>query len=254
MQDWWFWNVLHRLYWHAGQRDRGVHGRGPLLVVMGDSLTSPQSGFMFPWQAWPRYVGRQGFRTVNLGVGGNTTAHMSRRVDQFLSHGQPEIGVVFAGSVDAERGIPHEQIERNISFMLEWLREHGVSKIVLVGPGTLNLPQVPEYLVQDVPDWFEAIDAVRPLLRDIAARHDARFVDLAQFFRDRIARGKDPDFTRVPYRASRSWHACTTDGHLNAYGQRLIAEAFVAAIGDWLPARPRRRARTRPKPLPTDAR
>ena len=72
IRDWWFWNVRHRLYWHIGQRDRRVHGRGPLLVVMGDSLT-PHSGFMFPWQAWARYVGRHGFKTVNLGVGGNPT-------------------------------------------------------------------------------------------------------------------------------------------------------------------------------------
>jgi hypothetical protein len=81
---------------------------------------------------------------------------------------------------------------------------------------------------------------VRVTLSEIAARHGVVFVDLAQFQLDRIASGKDPDFTCVPYKQSRSWHACVGDGHLNAYGQRLVAEALVGATPDWWAAQPRR--------------
>jgi lysophospholipase L1-like esterase len=245
----------------VGQRDHGVHGHGPLLVVMGDSMTSPYSGHMFPWQAWPRYVGRHGYRTVNLGVGESSTAHMCGRIDQFVREGTPDIAVVFAGHVDAERGIENAEIERNVTFMLDWLAERRVRKIVLMGPATLNLPRVPPYLQQHVPDWFAEIDRVRQVLRDLAAKHDVLFIDVAQLLRDRIARGEDLDFTRVPYKASRSWHACTQDGHFNAYGQRLIADAFLSATPHWRPAPPRRgplpllgRWRTRPQAIRTDVR
>jgi lysophospholipase L1-like esterase len=232
LHDWWFWNVLHRLYWRVGQLSQRVHGHGPLLVAMGDSLTDPFIGFTFPWQVWLRHVGRQGYKTVNLGVGGDSTADMCWRVEEFLSEGPPEIAVLFAGSVDAERGVDPAETERNVTFIVEWLREHGVRKIVLVGPGMLNLPQVPDYMPQ-VTDWFSSIASVRAMFRDVAVQYDVVFVDLAQFLLDRIARGEDPDFSRVPFRQSRSWHAAVGDGHFNAYGQRLIAEAFLTGTAHW---------------------
>lgn len=209
---------------------------------MGDSNTSPHVGFALPWQVWLRRVGRQGYRTVNLGVGSNTTADMCRRVEQFFSAGQPDVAVLFAGSVDAERGVDPAETERNVTFIVEWLREHGVRKIALIGPGMLNLPRIPDYMTQ-VTDWFSAIDPVRAKYRQIAVERDVVFVDLAEFLRDRVARGVDPDFSRVRYRQSRSWHAVASDGHMNAYGQRLVAEAFITATTHWRPAKSRRRSR-----------
>lgn len=239
--EWWFWNVRHRLYWHIGQFDRGVHGRGPLLVVMGDSLTARDTGFTFPWQLWVRRVARHGYKTVNIGVGAQTTGDMCGRIEQFLSEGQPEIAVLFAGSVDMELCVDPAETERNVAFIFKWLRENGVRKIALLGPGMLNLPRVPNHLARNQ-DWLSSTDALRAVFRDLAVQHDVVFVDLAQFLRDRIARGEDPDFSRVPYRPWRSIHASIGDGHFNAYGHRLVAEAFLSATADWRPARPRRRS------------
>jgi lysophospholipase L1-like esterase len=234
-REWWFWNVRHRLYWRFNRRSGRVHGRGPLLVAIGDSLTSPFTGFTLPWQIWLRRVGREGYRTLNLGVGGQTTADMRGRVEQCLSEGIPEIAVVFAGNVDAERGVEPAETERNVVFMIEWLRQHGVDKIVLIGPALQNLPRVPDYM-SHVTDWYSLIGPLRAILRNVAAEHEVVFIDLAQLLRDRISRGDDPDFSRVPYRPSRSWHAVSDDAHFNAYGHRLVAEAFVAATAQWRPA------------------
>lgn len=210
---------------------------------MGDSMTDPNVGFVFPWQVWLRHVSRRGYRTVNLGVGSHNTTHMCRRVEEFLCRGTPEIAAVFAGSVDAEDGVDPADFERNVTFIVKWLRERGVHRIVLVGPGIQNLPYVPEYMPQ-ITDWSSSIAAYRLTLRDIATEHAIVFVDLAQFLRDRIASGADPDFSRVPYRQSRSWHAVIGDGHFNPYGQRLIAEAFLVATAHWRPdARTSRRPR-----------
>lgn len=239
--EWWFWNVSHRLYWHMAQPDDGVHGHGPLLVVMGDSLTARDTGFTFPWQLWVRRVGRHGYKTVNLGVGAQTTADMCGRIEQFLSKGQPEIAVLYAGSVDVELSVDLAETERNVTFICKWLRENGVRKIALLGPGMLNLPQVPGHLARN-PDWLSSTDTLRAVFRDLAVEHDLVFVDLAQFLRDRIGRGEDPDFSCVPYRPWRSIHASRKDGHFNAYGHRLVAEAFLSATTDWRPARPRRQS------------
>ena len=232
-----YWRIAWSIAWHVGQLSPRVHGRGPLLVAMGDSLTDPFVGFVFPWQIWVRRVGRRGFRTVNLGVGGHTTSDMRRRVDEFISEGLPEFAVLFAGSCDIEQGLPAAETEQNVTFIVEWLQARDVRQIALISPGIVNLPKVPDWLEQ-VPDWSASAQSVASVLREVAIRHDAVFVDLAEFHRNRISRGLDPDFARAPYRQSRSWHASAGDAHFNAYGNRLVAEALLEATAAWRPPRP----------------
>jgi hypothetical protein len=111
--------------------------------------------------------------------------------------------------------------------MVKWLRQNGVGKIALIGPALLNTGHDP--------DWAPAAEEVRNLLSSISGRHGAVFVDLMAFMRERVDRGEDPDFTRVPCQQSRSWHASPDDLHFNAYGQRLVAEAFLAGTAAWRP-------------------
>jgi lysophospholipase L1-like esterase len=225
MEQWRSLNVRQRLYWRIGRDARRVHGRGPLVVAIGDSLTDPSSGSTLPWQVWLRRVARGGYRTVNLGVSGETTADMRHRVEQMLSQGRPDIAVLFGGANDALQRVDPAETEDNVTHIVRWLRDQGVQKIVLIGPGLINWSH-------DATDWA-ALDEVRRVLARVAARYDTTFVDLAGLLRGRIDRGEDPDFARVPYRQSRSWHVKDGDPHFNAYGQRLVAEAFLAAIADW---------------------
>jgi lysophospholipase L1-like esterase len=215
-------NLRQRVYWRLGRASGRVHGRGPLLVAIGDSHTDPRNGCTLPWQVWLRRVARQGYKTVNLGVSGETTGDMRRRIDETLSEGQPEIAVLFAGANDACRHVDPAETGANVTFIVEWLQGHGIHQIVLIGPGWVNLSQDPNGL-------NASLGEVRRVLQDVAERYDLTFVDLVRFLRDRIERGDDPDFASVPYRQSRSWHAGPYDSHFNAYGQRLVAEAFLSA-------------------------
>jgi lysophospholipase L1-like esterase len=178
-------------------------------------------------------VGRQGYKTVNLGVSGDTTGDMRRRIEQTLSEGRPDTVVVFGGVNDAQRGVDPAEIERNVAFMVEWLRDHGIRKVVLIAPALVTC--------QPTPDWASSADEVRRVLRDVADRYGALCVDLTLFLRDRIERGEDLDFSRVRYRQSRSWYVEAGDPHLNAYGQRLVAAAFLTATSGWRRSRGRRR-------------
>jgi lysophospholipase L1-like esterase len=233
MRRWSRLEVQHRVYSRLARDARRVHGRGPLLVAIGDSITDPRAAYILPRQVWLRLVGREGYRTVNLGVSGDTLGDKRRRIEQTLSAGQPEIVVVFGGVNDAQRGVDPAETERSVTFMAEWLRDRGISKIVLIGPALVNW--------KPAPDWVSSADEVRRVLRDVAERYGAVWVDLALFMRGRIERGEDPDFARVRYRQSRSWHVEAGDPHLNAYGQRLVAQAFLAATAGWRGSRDRRR-------------
>lgn len=225
MRRWWFWNVRRRVYRQLGRFDGRLHGRGPLLVAMGDSLTDPSSGFTLPWQVWLRSVARKGYRTVNLGVSGDTTADMRARIEETLSFGQPEFAVLFGGANDAFYGVDTAETERNVTHIVNWLRDHGIRNIVLMSPGLLNWEQK----AASAP----AIEGVCAVLRQVADQGGVMFVDLLGFLRGRIERGEDPDFARVPFRQSRSWHVQPDDPHFNAYGQRLVADAFLAATARW---------------------
>lgn len=206
-----------------------MHGDGPLLVAIGDSNTDPRCAYTLPRQVWLRIVGRKRYKTLNLGVSGDTTGDMRKRIEQTLTEGQPEIVVVFGGANDARRGVDPAETQRNVIFMTQWLRDHGIRKVVLIGPALVNW--------QPPPDWASSEHEVRTVLEDVAQRYGALFVDLTLFLRLRIDRGDDPDFSRVPYKQSRSWHVEAGDPHLNAYGQRLVAEAFLAATAGWRDSR-----------------
>jgi lysophospholipase L1-like esterase len=238
MHRWWRLKVQQRVYRRLARHARRVHGRGPLLVAIGDSNTDPRSAYTLPRQVWLRIVGREGYKTVNLGVSGDTTGDLRRRIEQTLSEGQPEIVVVFAGTNDARRGVDPAETERNVAFMAEWLRDRGIRKVVLIGPPLVNW--------QPAPAWVSSADEVRRALIGVGERYGAVCVDLAQFLRGRIERGEEPDFSRVRYTQSRSWHVEAGDPHLNAYGQRLVAEAFLAATAGWRSSRGRRRLRLLP--------
>lgn len=233
MRRWWRLKVRQRVYWRFARHARLVHGHGPLLVAIGDSMTDPRCAYTLPRQVWLRIAGRERYKTLNLGVSGDTTGDMRRRIEQTLSVGQPEIVVLFGGINDAQRGVEPSETARNVVFMVEWLRDHGIRNVVLIGPVLVNW--------QPPPDWASSSDEVRSVLRDVAQRYGAVWVDLALFLRGRIDRGEDPDFSRVQYRQSRSWHLEAGDPHLNAYGQRLVAQAFLAATSGWRSSSGRRR-------------
>jgi hypothetical protein len=117
--------------------------------------------------------------------------------------------------------------------MADWLRDHGIRKVVLIGPALVQW--------QPTPDWVSSEDEVRRVLRDVGERYEAVCLDLAVYLRGHIERPDDPDSSRVRCRQPRSWHVEAGDPHLNAYGQRLVAEAFLEATAGWRSSRGRRR-------------
>ena len=68
MRGWWRLNVQPRVYRRlaAPRHARRVHGHGPLLVAIGDSITDPRSAYTLPRHVWLRIVGREGYNEPSI--------------------------------------------------------------------------------------------------------------------------------------------------------------------------------------------
>jgi acyl-CoA thioesterase-1 len=108
---------------------------GPLIVVLGDSLTAGLG--LSPEEAYPAVLERQlrqegfNYHVVNAGISGDTSAGGLSRVDLALE-GDVRVLVVALGGNDGLRGLPVTQLKSNLSRIIERAQGRGI-KVVLAG-------------------------------------------------------------------------------------------------------------------------
>ncbi|MBI3893185.1 MAG: arylesterase [Candidatus Wallbacteria bacterium] len=176
-------------------------GSGGPIVFLGDSLT--QGPGIQPAQAYPALIQQKlrkahlQFKTVNAGVGGNTSAQGLARVDSALK-GKPSILVVNFGTNDANlrragASSTSEQLRRNIDGIVARAQARKV-QVVLVATR--------------LPSWYgsDLVDGFARAFRSVAI---ARHVPLAPGLLDGV--WGHPDL----------WLA---NGHPNAAGHSVMAE------------------------------
>jgi len=119
----------------ADSRASTPFGRGPRIVVLGDSLTAGLG--LAPEQAYPALLQRRldaaglKYEVVNAGVSGDTSAGGLRRVDWVLE-GDVKILIVALGGNDALRGLPVEQLRDNLITITDRAKARGI-KMILAG-------------------------------------------------------------------------------------------------------------------------
>jgi len=108
---------------------------GPRVVVLGDSLTA---GLGLPIAAaYPSLLQQRlkadglDLEVVNAGVSGDTSAGGLARLDWALQ-GDVRVLIVALGGNDALRGLPAEQLQRNLSEIIERAQAKGVA-VILAG-------------------------------------------------------------------------------------------------------------------------
>jgi len=168
-----------------------------VVVALGDSLTAGLG--VAPDEAYPALLDARlrregyGYRVVNAGVSGDTSAAGLRRVDWVLKS-KPDVVIVALGANDGLRGQPVDALARNLEAIVTRVRATG-ARVLLAG---MRVP--PNYGA----DYASAFAAVFPAV----ARRTG--VPLAPFLLDGVAgdaRLNQPDGI-----------------HPTAEGQRVIAE------------------------------
>jgi acyl-CoA thioesterase I len=149
--------------------------RAPITVVaLGDSLTAGYG--LEADQAYPALLEARlraaGFpvAVVNAGVSGDTSAGGLRRVDWAIDGGV-RVMIVALGGNDALRGLPVEDLERNLSAIIERAKAHGTAVVLAGMEAPPNLG--PLYTA-----------SFRRVYRDLAKRYD---VPLLPFLLDGVA-------------------------------------------------------------------
>jgi acyl-CoA thioesterase-1 len=181
----------------------------PSVVFLGTSLTAGLG--LEPEQAYPALIQQKidsaglGFRVVNAGVSGETSAGARRRVDWLLRE-PVAVLVLETGANDGLRGLPPDSLRANIQAVFDRAKEISPPpRLVLVG---MRVP--PNYGRA----YTERFHAVYPeLARDNGA-------ELVPFLLDGV--GGVPRLNQA-------------DGiHPTAEGQRVMAETVWRVLGPLL--------------------
>lgn len=107
----------------------------PEVVILGDSLTAGLG--LDPADSYPTLLQQKidaaglDFHVSNAGVSGDTSAGGLSRLDWALG-GRPSILVVALGGNDALRGLPVEELTRNLSAIIEKAQARNI-RVVLAG-------------------------------------------------------------------------------------------------------------------------
>jgi len=121
-----FWVILMNASYGLGE---------PVILAFGDSLTA---GFgVDSRESYPgrlqRLLNDKGYhyKVVNAGVSGDTTAGGVRRIEWVLKH-EPEIVIIELGANDGLRGLPIDEMRKNLGLIIEVCKKKG-AQVLLAG-------------------------------------------------------------------------------------------------------------------------
>ncbi|MBK9245978.1 MAG: arylesterase [Burkholderiales bacterium] len=106
---------------------------GSTVLALGDSLTfgtGAASEAAYPL----RLAGLTGWRVVNAGVPGNTSAQARERLPSLLAEHTPRLVLLSIGGNDFLRRVPEEQTRANIAAMLDESRAAGAQPVLIAVP------------------------------------------------------------------------------------------------------------------------
>jgi acyl-CoA thioesterase-1 len=123
----------------------------PTILVFGDSLSAaygiPQSA------GWVALLGerlkqrKSDYTVVNASISGETSAGGAARIGKTLTQSKASIVVVELGANDGLRGLPVDQMKKNLAAIVQASKHEG-ARVVLVGmqlPPNYGVPYVNEF-------------------------------------------------------------------------------------------------------------
>ncbi len=128
MRAWWFSGALTLMLWAQG----AVAGT---LLVVGDSISAAFG--LDSRQGWvallENRLREEGFQhsVVNASISGDTSAGGAARLSALLAEHQPELVIIELGGNDGLRGQAPDQLQQNLTAMVEKSQQAGAKVLIL---------------------------------------------------------------------------------------------------------------------------
>ena len=148
----------------------GAASAAPSILVYGDSLSSAY-GIAQP-RGWVALLEarlkreQKNYNVVNASISGETTQGGLARMPKVLAQVKPAVVILQLGANDGLRGLPIEQMQRNLDAMITQAQRTGAT-VLLVG---MKLP--PNW----GPEYTEAFENVYPALAQARGTGLLRFL------------------------------------------------------------------------------
>lgn len=152
---------------------------GSVVLALGDSLTAGAG--VTPEQAWPALLAqRTGWRMVNGGVSGDTSADALKRLPDLLDEHQPVLVILTLGGNDMLRRLPVSETEANLARMVVKCKAAGAQAVMQATPQPSLAGAVLRNL--SAPDFYRTVaesqqvalieDAIAEVLSDPTLKGD----------------------------------------------------------------------------------
>lgn len=201
------------------------HGRR--IIFLGDSITqegAAAGGYIDELEETLRSQGLDDqWELVGAGIPGNKVCDLRRRLDADVLDERPDIVVIYVGINDVWHkrtlgaGTEAQAFKATYQGMIDTLKAHSI-RTVLCTPSVIG----------ERPDGSnpqdEDLDHYSNIVRDLARSSHLPIIDLRNAFRAHLV---------INNPEHKDAGILTTDGvHLNAAGNRLVAEAMWAVLKD----------------------
>ena len=142
----------------AVSNDPNDSGR-PKIVVLGDSLSAGLG--LLEAQAYPALLQQKlntdgyGWKVVNAGISGDTTAAGLQRLDWALGQGDVRILILELGANDGLRGLPVSEMKKNLAAIIEQAQDKRIAVLLAGMEAPPNFG--PEYKVTLLPFLLDKV-------------------------------------------------------------------------------------------------
>ncbi len=147
---------------------------GSVILAVGDSLTYGFGTQNPDRESYPAILERlSGYRVINTGINGETSAEGLRRLSGLLQRYKPALTIICYGGNDILQHLSMEKLEENLNKMVETVQSHG-SKAMLIAVPNFGLTGLkPLDLYSDVADRYN-LPIVEDSLSDILSNYSLK--------------------------------------------------------------------------------
>lgn len=155
----------------------GKPGKSPVVVAAGASMTRGTLGadWVGDLRDRPEY---RGYKFVNAGVNGSTSADLLKRVDTDIVACSPDAVTLLIGTNDVRDGVPLDQYRNNLDAIVERIKSMTSARIAL-----MSLPPLGEDLDTEINHHLSAYNAA---IKETATRTHIGYVPVHERMADAL--------------------------------------------------------------------